>query len=126
MDWLRRATVWRAAWAHGTHDFLLTPVPECAETFVRTFRRLVKRDILPGVLHPAVRVPSQTDLERAAERWRQHFEPDVAKFLEGGPVFLSVNRFERKKVMAACCAAALLGGASSNSRVWHMRSCKCS
>ena len=88
-------------------------MPGRAETFVRTFRRLVKRDVLPGVLHPAVRVPSQTDLERAAERWREHFEPDLAKFLEGGPVFLSVNRFERKKVRAAVCAAALLGCSAS-------------
>ena len=75
---------------------------------MRTFRRLVKRDVLPGVLHPAVRVPSQTDLERAAGRWREHFEPDVAKFLEGGPVFLSVNRFERKKVRMVACAGAFL------------------
>ncbi len=65
---------------------------------MNTFQRLVRRDVLPGVLHPAVRVPSQTDLERVAERWREHFAPDLADFLGGGPVFLSINRFERKKV----------------------------
>ncbi len=69
-----------------------------AGVFVNTFRRLVRRDVLPGVLHPAVRVPSQTDLERVAEHWREHFAPDLADFLGGGPVFLSINRFERKKV----------------------------
>ncbi len=68
-----------------------------AEVFVATFRRLVKRDVLPSVLHPAVRVPSQTDLERVAGAWRERFEPELAAFLEGGPVFLSINRFERKK-----------------------------
>jgi len=68
-----------------------------AEVFVATFRRLVKRDVLPSVLHPAVRVPSQTDLERVAGGWRERFEPELAAFLEGGPVFLSINRFERKK-----------------------------
>jgi len=53
--------------------------------------------VLPSVLHPAVRVPSQTDLERVAGGWRERFEPELAAFLEGGPVFLSINRFERKK-----------------------------
>ncbi|KAK9831856.1 hypothetical protein WJX81_002186 [Elliptochloris bilobata] len=81
----------------GCADRLLVNSNFTNETFVRTFRRLVKRDVLPGVLHPAVRVPSQTDLERVAERWREHFPADLAHFLEGGPVFLSVNRFERKK-----------------------------
>jgi len=51
------------------------------------------------VLHPAVQPPAEAALRAAASGWRSRLDPDLAAFLEdASAVFLSVNRFERKKV----------------------------
>lgn len=64
--------------------------------FLKTFRRLKKRGIVPSVFYPAVQLPSDED---AAEvDWEYRLDPDLAGFLHGKRVFLSINRFERKKV----------------------------
>ncbi|KAK9916683.1 hypothetical protein WJX75_005759 [Coccomyxa subellipsoidea] len=63
--------------------------------FLKTFRRLKKRGIVPSVFYPAVQLPSDED---AAEvDWEYRLDPDLAGFLHGKRVFLSINRFERKK-----------------------------
>lgn len=68
-----------------------------AGIFAQTFRRLAARGMEPGVLYPAVAIPSDAALAAAADGWRRGL-PDLAAFCEGGPTFLSINRFERKKV----------------------------
>ena len=74
-----------------------------AGVFAETFRRLQRRGIVPGVLYPAVDTPSAEQL--AADRQRAA-APELAQLLGGSGCFLSINRFERKKVcaMPACCA----------------------
>ncbi len=52
----------------------------------------------PGVLYPAVAIPAAADLEDAEQGWRAGLPAELAAFIEGGPTFLSINRFERKKV----------------------------
>ena len=68
-----------------------------AGVFAETFRRLQRRGIVPGVLYPAVDIPSAEQL--AADRQRAA-APELAQLLGGSGCFLSINRFERKKVCA--------------------------
>ena len=70
------------------------------EVFERTFTRLHGRGVPLRILHPAVQVSSDADLRRAHEGWKQLVSPELATFLANGSVFLSINRFERKKVGA--------------------------
>ena len=65
--------------------------------FAQTFTRLDARGIRPGVLHPAVSIPPAAALADAAAGWEQGLPPELAAFTAGGPTFLSINRFERKK-----------------------------
>lgn len=73
-----------------------------AGIFAQTFSRLAARGVQPGVLYPAVSIPSEADLAAAAAGWRQGLPPDLAAFCAGGPTLLSINRFERKKVGGLC------------------------
>lgn len=66
--------------------------------FAQTFTRLAARGVRPGVLYPAVAIPAAADLEDAEQGWRAGLPAELAAFIEGGPTFLSINRFERKKV----------------------------
>jgi hypothetical protein len=66
--------------------------------FAQTFTRLHAQGIRPRVLYPAVAIPAASDLEDAAAGWRQGLPPSTAQFVAAGPTFLSINRFERKKV----------------------------
>lgn len=67
--------------------------------FARTFRRLHGRGLVPDVLYPAVVVPSDAQLAAARAGWKRTLPPDLARFIESrDAVFLSINRFERKKV----------------------------
>lgn len=66
--------------------------------FADTFKRLDSRGIRPGVLYPAVAIPSEAALAEATAGWRRGLPPDLVRFVAGGPTFLSINRFERKKV----------------------------
>lgn len=45
-------------------------------------------------------IPAPGDLEEAEASWRQGLPAELAAFAEDGPTFLSINRFERKKVGA--------------------------
>ena len=71
----------------------------CTGIFADTFVRLHSRGTAPAVLHPAVQPPTEAALEASASGWRDQLDPDLATFLEDASVvFLSINRFERKKV----------------------------
>ena len=65
--------------------------------FADTFTSLAKRGIVPDVLYPAVPVPSNQELQAARKRWPSMVEEGLRSFLQGHTVFLSINRFERKK-----------------------------
>lgn len=66
--------------------------------FAQTFTRLAARGVRPGVLYPAVAVPAAADLQEAEQGWQAGLPAELAAFIRGGPTFLSINRFERKKV----------------------------
>lgn len=66
--------------------------------FLETFKRLNKRGIVPSVFHPAVQLPSEEQIAEAQTTWETRLDADLAGFLHGKWVFLSINRFERKKV----------------------------
>ncbi len=53
---------------------------------------------MPGVLYPAVSVPTDDDLATAAASWRTELPAGLVAFLGSHRSFLSINRFERKKV----------------------------
>lgn len=69
-----------------------------AGVFAQTFHQLHQSGIRPGVLYPAVSVPTAQQLSDATTWWHEELPPDAAAFLAEGPTFLSINRFERKKV----------------------------
>lgn len=71
---------------------------DLAGIFQQTFARLHARHIVPEVLYPAVQVPSDADLETAQSQWQQHLSPQLTQFATSAPLFVSINRFERKKV----------------------------
>ena len=73
----------------------------CAGVFLRTFKRLSRRGTVPQVLHPAVQPPSDEALAASHAGWRTALGADLAGVLVGKRVFLSINRFERKKVCQA-------------------------
>lgn len=70
-----------------------------AGVFQATFKSLARRGVRPEVLYPAVGIPSDAALTKASATWRQHLDEDLARFLQSGPTFLSINRFERTKVL---------------------------
>ena len=69
-----------------------------AGVFLETFVRLRKRGIVPAVLHPAVEPPSEQALAEMRATWRAELDVGLAGFVAGKRLFLSINRFERKKV----------------------------
>ena len=77
--------------------------------FAQTFKQLHAHGIRPGVLYPAVSIPAAEELEEAGAGWREGLPPETARFLAGGPTFLSINRFERKKGVCVCLAGWLAG-----------------
>ena len=77
----------------------LNPGLSLAGVFGETFGRLQRRGLVPRVLYPAVHPPSAAQLQDAADSWQGELPPALAQFLRGpGPIFLSINRYERKKV----------------------------
>lgn len=66
--------------------------------FLDTFTHLKNRGIVPDVFHPAVQVPSDEEISNAEAHWLSSLDADLADFLHSKRVFLSINRFERKKV----------------------------
>ena len=95
LDWVEEVTT-------GQADRVLVNSSYTAEVFRRTFGRL--RHLSPTVLHPACQVPADADLRAAQAGWREMLPPDLADALSTAPVFLSINRFERKKVSMFRCA----------------------
>lgn len=77
--------------------------PVQAGVFAETFSRLNARGMQPGVLYPAVAIPSAADLAAAEAGWHSGLPSELARFCKGGPTFLSINRFERKKVRVLTC-----------------------
>lgn len=98
LNWLEQATT-------GMATRVLVNSEYTAGVFAATFNRLHARGIRPGVLYPAVAVPSEKDLRSAADSWAAGMGSEWADFLSGGPVFLSINRFERKKGLALALRA---------------------
>lgn len=49
----------------------------------------------------AVPIPAAEELAEAEASWRRGLPAELAAFAEGGPTFVSINRFERKKVSRA-------------------------
>lgn len=74
-----------------------------AGVFADTFRTLQRRGVVPGVLYPAVSIPSPEAL--AANRRSAKLPPALIGFLGTARCFLSINRFECKK--ARCCSSAV-------------------
>ena len=70
-----------------------------AGVFKATFKNLARKGVWPEVLYPAVGIPSDAALTEASASWQQHLDKDLAEFLQSGPTFLSINRFERTKVL---------------------------
>lgn len=66
--------------------------------FAQTFRRLQARGVVPQVLYPAVQLPSVGALQISQQQWQHEVSPELAQFMQSGPLFVSINRFERKKV----------------------------
>lgn len=68
-----------------------------AGVFADTFRILQRRGVVPGVLYPAVSIPWPEDLA-ANRRSSAKLPSALIGFLGTSRCFLSINRFERKKV----------------------------
>ena len=66
--------------------------------FGETFTRLQARHVVPEVLYPAVQLPPQAALQASQKHWQSLVTPQLAAFMQAGPLFVSINRFERKKV----------------------------
>eukprot|EP00884_Botryococcus_braunii_P007571 jgi/Botrbrau1/16815/Bobra.150_2s0042.1 len=81
----------------GMADTILVNSAYTQGVFAKTFKRLHARGIVPSILHPAVNVPSEAVLADTLAQWPQTLSPALAEFARAGPVFLSINRFERKK-----------------------------
>jgi hypothetical protein len=54
--------------------------------------RLSSRGLVPDVLHPAVPVPSERELQQAAATSASILDQDLVEFIAEGPMLLSINR----------------------------------
>jgi alpha-1,3/alpha-1,6-mannosyltransferase len=90
LDWIEQITT-------GQADSVLVNSKFTCRVFADTFVRLDRRGIVPEVLYPAVRIPSERELAEAASSWTTALPEGIVKLIQGGPTFLSINRFERKK-----------------------------
>ncbi|GIL78526.1 hypothetical protein Vretimale_6121 [Volvox reticuliferus] len=81
----------------GAADLILVNSNYTRGVFAQTFRRLAARGVQPGVLYPAVPIPPESELRDAKASLRSEMDPELAQFIDGGTLFLSINRFERKK-----------------------------
>jgi len=84
-------------WSTGAAHSILVNSEFTKSIFSETFTRLAKRGIEPYVLYPAVKIPEESVLEDMKLKWRESLPKDVVTMIEDGPVFVSINRFERKK-----------------------------
>lgn len=100
------------------HQLHMPPFAACAGMFATTFAKLHARGARPEVLYPAVAIPSSTELKQTEDGWREGLPAEAAAFIAAGPTFLSINRFERKKV-GRCRSRTLCNARSSSSRALH-------
>lgn len=54
--------------------------------------------MVPQVLYPAVQLPSDEGLQALCIHWQSEVSLELGSFMRSGPLFVSINRFERKKV----------------------------
>ncbi|KAL3140010.1 hypothetical protein ABBQ38_004293 [Trebouxia sp. C0009 RCD-2024] len=81
----------------GMADKLLVNSHYTQGIFAETFTRLRARNVVPEVLYPAVQLPPQSALQASQQHWHSLVTPQLAAFMQAGPLFVSINRFERKK-----------------------------
>lgn len=72
--------------------------------------------MVPQVLYPAVQLPCDEDLRALCIHWQSEVSLELGNFMRAGPLFVSINRFERKKVsfivvqhLMQSCAVQLAG-----------------
>lgn len=110
LDWIEQTTT-------GAADAVVVNSRFTRGVFGDTFRRLARRGLVPGVLYPAVHPPTDSELKEAGEGWQGALPEGVGALVGGGPTFLSVNRFERKKNIALAVEALRELGRASNARL---------
>ncbi|KIY95493.1 alpha-1,3/alpha-1,6-mannosyltransferase [Monoraphidium neglectum] len=79
-------------WSTGSSDLILVNSRFTAGVFAATFERIAARGVAPAVLHPAVVVPPEAQLQEAAGAWEGELEGELVELIRGGPAFLSINR----------------------------------
>ena len=90
IDWIEQSTT-------GQADHILVNSEYTKRIFAETFSRLDRRGIIPSVLYPAVVIPNNAALTKSRSSWQKDLPEKAVTLLRGGPTFLSINRFERKK-----------------------------
>lgn len=85
LDWLEEVTT-------GMAHHVLVNSNFTQGVFARTFSSLAARGLQPAVLHPAVSVPAEKDLQEARSCDPAELGQGWDNFLAAGPVFLSINR----------------------------------
>jgi alpha-1,3/alpha-1,6-mannosyltransferase len=90
LDWFEEKTT---GWA----DMIFVNSNFTKRVFADTFSRLDKQGVSPDVLYPAVHPPTDTELETAKNNWETMLPSNIVDLIKGGPTFVSINRFERKK-----------------------------
>ena len=68
-----------------------------AEVFQTTFARLHHRKVETLVLYPACSIISDRKLSQIQQNLAEYLPPGLS-FMTHQPTFLSINRYERKKV----------------------------
>lgn len=84
-------------WSTGMADQVLVNSKFTRGVFGQTFQSLNARGIVPEVLYPAVSIPSDKLIDKMSKQWEKYLPAEVVELLDGRAVFLSINRFERKK-----------------------------
>lgn len=87
IDWLEERTTISA-------DLVLVNSKFTQQVYSRTFKAAKST---PAVLYPCVVPPTEAQLEEAKQAYPLQLPEDLQKFVRSGPVFVSINRFERKK-----------------------------
>lgn len=93
---------WAEETATGGADLLLVNSRFTAGVFADTFKRLAQRGVAPGVLYPAVVLPPDGELAEAAGAWAAELSPELVALMQGGPTFLSINRWVPAGDWQAC------------------------
>lgn len=88
---------WAEELSTGAADAIVVNSRYTRGIFRETFSRLLKRGVVPGVLYPTVQSVSDSDLAAARASWKSELPGNLTEFIGGRQIFLSINRFERKK-----------------------------